>query len=496
MNIVLINPKGYDYRCTMPMGLAYIAGALRDHCVKIFDLHYNYDIAALLDYFLQIDVALAGFSVYGDTFLDVLKTIGQIKRISPSTRILLGGHYATESADEILNHYKEIDIIVRGAGEHAMQRIATSNFNDIASIPGICYRDQNEMVIIAKSLCMPIDIYPDRTKFPTPTQYSLKTNAQQVTAAIITGRGCINDCSFCAISQSTERKWKRRSYEDIEQEIQELYEQYDVRHLYFFDADFLLSPQHVKRVCAMLQKYGDLTFTCTGCVNSVLRCKFLLDDLRNAGCMGIEVGIESAAQTQLDRYNKHISVSDIDAVTRLLPEHGIPIEIDLIPFDPYVTIDELQETLCFFYRNTLTTPEYEDRWFITLSLYPGTEYKSMMQKAQQIRDGSHNIYWDFYHKKSADYYRYVYYYENVLWPRVKFIRMRASSIIHKIVNMQDRIHYYRILSVLKSITFDYLRDVLYCFTEDSIQAHAHLKVREYTRLLDNYEDALRSYVDV
>jgi hypothetical protein len=71
----------------------------------------------------------------------------------------------------------------------------------------------------------------------------------------------------------------------------------------------------------------------------------VIKSLRDAGLELLFIGVESLCESQLLRFGKGSNVkASLDAVD-LVRQLGIPVEIGFMPFDPYVTVRELKQTV-------------------------------------------------------------------------------------------------------------------------------------------------------
>ncbi|MBN1559240.1 radical SAM protein [candidate division KSB1 bacterium] len=160
----------------------------------------------------------------------VIDAILLLRKCFPNAKIILGGIYATLCPEHARIHAAP-DYIVTGEGEVKAVRLIAELLNG----PGRDY-DYHEL----DELPMPaFDLYP--------TLYSV---------ALLTSRGCPNACSFCASGILT-AGYRRRSVENVIDEIRFWRQQYEIEHFTFFD-DALLhrSSQFIKPVLRGVRDSG------------------------------------------------------------------------------------------------------------------------------------------------------------------------------------------------------------------------------------------------
>ena len=136
---------------------------------------------------------------------------------------------------------------------------------------------------------------------------------------IMTGRGCPFHCAFCHEGHHS-RKVRFRSVENVLGEIRcFLGKTGKHRHTYilFTDDTFTLIPARVHAICEGLKKLRekyDFTWYCEGHVHMLYKNPEMIDDLADAGCLRIQLGIESGNQNVLDAYNKGCTLKEIEDV--------------------------------------------------------------------------------------------------------------------------------------------------------------------------------------
>src|SRR5512136_808147 len=75
----------------------------------------------VLSAIVEIDADVAAFSCYIWNIGETLKLVSDLKRISPSTFVILGGPEASYGIFELMNQNPAIDCVVRGEGEETFR---------------------------------------------------------------------------------------------------------------------------------------------------------------------------------------------------------------------------------------------------------------------------------------------------------------------------------------------------------------------------------------
>ena len=133
------------------LSLAAVAGQHR-HDVSIYDpkrkvrsrqLPYDADLYDRVAFeLLGNSPDVIGFTTLGCSFAFVLNVAQRIKEAEPDMPVLLGGPHATMLHREILQRFRQIDVVVRYEAEQTLapvlQALERRNFEHI---PGITWRD-------------------------------------------------------------------------------------------------------------------------------------------------------------------------------------------------------------------------------------------------------------------------------------------------------------------------------------------------------------------
>jgi hopanoid C-3 methylase len=223
--VLLVHPSALMYSEVYlrlePLGLELVAQACRaaGYAVRLLDLQYfsHHDYIHLLADWKPDAI---GFSLnYLANIPEVVDLAKETRLKSPRCFIFAGGHSASFTAREILEHAAgAIDCVVRGEGEEITPRLlalAEDDREHLHSLPGVVsLRGQGP----APKLVDDLDAYrPARDLLAKRRKYFI--GVLDPSASIEFTRGCPWDCVFCSAWTFYGRSYRKLSPEVIAQDL-------------------------------------------------------------------------------------------------------------------------------------------------------------------------------------------------------------------------------------------------------------------------------------
>ena len=225
-------------------------------------------------------------------------------------------------------------------------------------------------------------------------------------------RGCWGNCSFCDTRSISKINYK--NLKDVEKEVIFLKEKYGVEFIYIQDLDILKNKKRALAISELMKEKGIKGFQIVTRADSLVNSCDIINTICNNGCSFIEVGIESGCTSQLERYNKNVTVEvnsqALDILKGLKKIYNIHYSISFIMFDPFVTLEELEENYNFFIKNSIDNNENEKWLFSILDIFPGTKMQNMAyNKLLTCEQGSdmNSLYYSFENDNVAFFYSYI-----------------------------------------------------------------------------------------
>ena len=401
-NLLLISPPDYtnrEWRGTQPLGIAYLAGYLRQHGQRADLLDANWGdhplpMNEVLSYAIDGGYQTVGLSLLTATIPTALEISRQIKAARPQTQIIWGGYHPTFAPYEALRDFAEVDLVVRGEGEVTLLELmqAQQTGQSLAGVAGIGYRDGRKIRLTpARPLIQHLDEipFPARDLLPRLSSYpgflDPVDNKPRFKASIISSRGCPFHCNFCSIitfyAASPGKSWRGRSVENVVEEMAQLANNEGASHYEFQDDNFFVQPKRALEIATRLRERGvDFTFAFLTRADQIVKGERYFAEFRTAGLRYVGAGLESGSQGSLERLNKETTVEENSRALQILWENDLAAQVDFIMFEPNTTIEDLELNLDFIERHGLVG-YFPPIILSTLALFPGTRSREEAEAA-------------------------------------------------------------------------------------------------------------------
>jgi len=331
--IMLVDPYFKEGLKGFPLGLAYIAGALReDYEVSVIDLTARATIEQknpeeiLQEELRKINPDMVGITSTSPTHKNALD-VARIVKNYRNMPIIKGGTHETNAQGSTIRNNPEIDYSVVGEGEETIIELANgiSRGESVKGLEGIIFRENNEVVDNGKRA-----LIPDLDMLPKPARdlfyiderfdeyYSAKLFGGKKSTSIMTSRGCPYSCSFCS-SKVNWGRVRQRSVENVVEESEELYSQ-GFRGFMFEDDISLANKDWFLRFAEQIKGLG-IEYSLQTRVDAV--DEEIAKALSESGCRFMYFGIESGVQEILDKCNKKITLEQAERAFSIARKYGI-----------------------------------------------------------------------------------------------------------------------------------------------------------------------------
>lgn len=258
-----------------------------------------------------------------------------ILKIPKDVKIILGGKSVKYFIEELFSLNVENELIVTiGEGEYIIPEIVNGNISkDENRALEFGYSSHGKVYVVdKKSKYYPEDLSKvelDRTLLGKRTIYNAYGMLEE---AIITSRECMYDCAFCGGARSLNRDVtiREKDEESIIAEINQIVElNKKVESIRILDDLFLKNRKSILKAIDIFNNFN-LKFRAMSHINSIRGNEDILKDLKEAGCIELEIGVESGNQEVRDSIRKIGKVEDVEKVILSILENGINAKIYII----------------------------------------------------------------------------------------------------------------------------------------------------------------------
>ena len=356
VTLISISDSSSSY---MPLGIAYIAAVLRDfgHRVTCIDSGC-YNEESILNKIEKNDTEIVGISFLTAYFLKAKKLGKHIKKSYPNIPIVVGGPHPSILPLEMIKE-DWVDFVVIGEGEKTMLDLieGLEKNGNLHQVDGLVFK-QNGHVIKNKPR-KPIENL-DNIPFPARDLLDIENYLYCApefplpapSLHIATGRGCPFRCIFCKPCEDIlfGKKHRKRSIDNIIEEIKHLVEKYNIRGLNI--ADDMIEKRYLEELCDRIMKenlHKKLSIRVQN--RADLLDETLVKKLKKSGCCTISIGLESGSQKILDFLRKDIKVEKIEDAIKMCKKVGVMVAVGVMIGTPTETIEDLRKTVNFIKRN-------------------------------------------------------------------------------------------------------------------------------------------------
>jgi len=424
MKTLLVNPPFQrftsDYSISVhhfPLGLGYVAAALEQagYQVEIYDADlfskpiYNSEISqfriaahradhvnALLNFdhdvwhevealFGKKEPDIVGITSKSVTLPAAYMAAKIAKKVNKEVVVVFGGPGATTVIEQVLQN-PHVDFVVQGEGEQTMTKLVKMLHNskpDFYQIDGLSFKDGGRIINNrSRTVVKDIDTLPYPAKHLLLYADKLPDILYKtIHGDILTTRGCPYACTFCACHVIWGgRSVRMRSAEEVVKEILHQKERYGVQNFRLWDDLFTIKRKRVVEICNLLiEKKVNVNWICYIRVDSI--DTKLLALMKQAGCVEVEVGVESGSNRVLKEMHKGITVEQTQKAAEMINETGLPWIALLMIGVPGETKEEMAATMDLLPKLSPTKVVFN-----VFSPYPGTPLHAKLKGEGRLND--------------------------------------------------------------------------------------------------------------
>jgi len=271
----------------------------------------------------------------------VVRTLEIAKQINPNTLTVTGGQHFTATAQESLETYPEIDVIVRGEGEQTLAELvrrASEAFGDLSGmtkrfgqIKGISFRHNGKIIHNP-----PRPLIDNLDNLPYPGYHFIRESMKKYHFAAMAGRdvphaliegsrGCFHNCTFCSQWNHWQGVLRNKSPKRIAEEMEFCYREFGSRFIWLTDDNFVFGRRAEELADEITRRgiSGDLMWFMQARCDEVVKNEHILSKLRKSGLRWVLLGAENPRQSALDSFRKNITTQDIVGAVKALKKNDI-----------------------------------------------------------------------------------------------------------------------------------------------------------------------------
>lgn len=319
-----------------PIGLLYIAAMLEKHGldVSIIDfLPYAFSLAEIMSKMEEVPTPLIGISATTAQIKSAVQIARNIKERFPKVMICIGGVHVTNDQD-FIDRYPDFDCAVVGDGEYAFLEIAQQT---LAGNPPTGVK-LGKTVTELDLLPLPSYHHVDFARY--------REIGGMDSMPILGTKGCPFNCVFCSRTPFNRTPYFRNPVAIVD-EMEKHYHYFNGRFV-FLDDSFTLRRDLVQKFCQeIIRRKLKVNWHANG-VRADQIDALTLDLMRDSGCRGFYMGIESGDErVRNELIHKNLTDAAIFNTLKLLNQYNFDVELSFILGVPGESLPEMEKTIRF-----------------------------------------------------------------------------------------------------------------------------------------------------
>ena len=360
----------------IPTGIGILANILESEGFRcdVIDLNVyrpvktSNEIKILLDS-IDRDYDLIGLSGMITTLKWQKIIAGMVRTRWPDSCIASGGGLASDFGKTLFEWIPELNVVVVGEGEPHILEIINNLENyrrktkvfepryieNLDFLPGVAWSKFDLETYLHN------DIWGKDAQNSSWTSFKMNRSIN-----LISSRGCPYNCNFCDRMTTGGRNYRSSTAERLISDVTDVIELHNVDFIAFLDDNFLTDKNRLKKFLPMIEKM-EIAWGCHGRLNDIKEDTAYR--LREAGCLYIGFGGESADNSILNRMNKQNNPRQMAKAVGDCKKAGITANCTWIMGYPGETRETLRRTTKFILENELS-----QRSMFVATAYPGTQF--------------------------------------------------------------------------------------------------------------------------
>lgn len=348
MRVLFVYPNSTKSRET-PLGIAYLAGTLKEHDYKtgLLDLTWDPSLDSIVRTMKGYDLLAISC---GTLEYEIAVNIARIWKQHYGLPVVMGGPHPTVAPEEVIKD-ANVDAVGIGECEEAfLEFVAKYEVYDMipTNVKNFWVKRDNH---VYQNPLRPLAQNLDALPFPDRSIFDKRHIENHYPgASFLTARGCPFRCSMCInfylqeLFKGLGKYTRYRSVDNLIEEIKMVLASYDIKCILFSDDTFTLNHKRLYEFLDRYEREIAMPFVIMGRCNTVT--KRLLMKLRKAGCIQVAYGVESGNDFIRNKVLKrHMTSQQIVNAFKWTRQAGITaVSFNMIGI-PYEDRDKIFDTV-------------------------------------------------------------------------------------------------------------------------------------------------------
>jgi radical SAM superfamily enzyme YgiQ (UPF0313 family) len=302
-------------------------------------MRIGYSLRYLRKKVLAFRPDLIGFSMITLGYKTTYQVISDIKKLSPNSKIVAGGHHITILKEKVLQECGDIDFGVVSDGEQTILELCRDD-QPYEDIKGLIFRKDRDVLFTGER---PPVKNLDEIAFPRYANFNMKDYSRQI--PIHSSRGCVYQCTFCP-NKLIAREYRTRSERNFVDEIEYWHEK-GIRQFAIDDDNFALKKKRVYAICDEIEKRGikDLFIRCSNGLRADSVDRQLLARMKEIGVREVGFGVDGGNNKILGYLKKGETIETIEQAIKDACELGLDVRLFFLVGSPGETEADVEDSI-------------------------------------------------------------------------------------------------------------------------------------------------------
>ncbi|MBF0516845.1 MAG: radical SAM protein [Nitrospirae bacterium] len=354
-----------------PIGLSYIALALRAHNVRIFNpnsFEYPQSLEELRKEIVRFNPDVVGLSIRNlDTtqrrdpyiqYKTVRPTITAIRQTCANAKIIVGGSGFSLYAMEIMNRITEIDFGVYLEGDEAIVELL-DNLDKPETVKGIFYRKNNgtgSNITASEAIFTGPRPTPDFSSIPMPRRDPQVIDIKGYIGdyynilGVQSKRGCVFKCTYCSYPFLNNESIRIRPPVEVVDEIEHMIVNYGLKSFVFVDSVFNLPQRHAQEICNEILR-RKLQIKWGAWITPKMLTVDFMHLMRQAGCVHVGFSPDAVTDEGLRYLQKGITYKEvINSIEVMRKTKGVVATYNFFCAYPGMNLRAVLRTIYLYFK--------------------------------------------------------------------------------------------------------------------------------------------------